>query len=435
MTPRYRSRRYSRSASAARSAMRRNVGAGERRCGGAPYTPGAMRVRQLELRLLAAALTGGWAATAGLVLVGYRPGGPIDVAVGLVAGLPTLVAASALVWPPVPRGRLAFPAIVALGTLSLLLLLPSIGGLVVRLTRGGPQTLLPSIEAAYPWFLALAGTSLFAGLGLARRLLGWRAGRRRRLVLGLALGALLTAVTASLVSAAAVANDLALRDRPAPGSIYGPTDPSLEPPDCTAELAAGSSARLSLRLTGEVDLRPIGEVDLAGLRVGADFRWSGYAATPVALGTYGAARVGGVAWRALPRIGWYRVDPTEVSGADLDRQIVAVALAAGNRTAAEDRGIATVGGARARHCRIAIDGPTFAAAVWPLWLVTGEASIRRWRGQLDYWVFADGEVGRVEATVNGEAYELSPPGILATVRLELEAVARGLDRSVPRPAP
>lgn len=397
------------------------------------YTASAMRVRQFELRLLAAALTSGWALTGGLVLLGYRPGGPIDHLVGLVACLPTAIAAAAVVWPPVPRGRFAFPIIVSLGTLSLLVLLPSIGGLVVRLTRGGPQTLLPSVEAAYPWILALAGTSLFGGFGLARRILGWQAGRRRRLVLGLVLGAALATFTASLVAAAAVLNDLALRDRPALGSIYGPTDPDRDPPTCDGQLEAGASARISLRLWGEVDLRPIGAVDLAGLRVGEDFRWSAYAATPVALGTYGAARIGPNAWRLLPRVGWYRVDPAEVAGADLDRQLVGVALVRDRRTAAEDRGIAIVGGARARHCRIAIDGPTFQASVWPLRLLIGEASIRRWRGQLDYWVFADGEVGRVEATLNGEAYELAPAGILATVRLELEAVARGLDRAVAPP--
>ncbi|HWP63068.1 MAG TPA: hypothetical protein VNO86_06315 [Candidatus Binatia bacterium] len=394
-----------------------------------------MRVRQFELRLLAAALTGAWAATGVLVLVGYRPGGPIDLLVGLAACLPTAIAAAGLRWPPVPRGRLAFPSIVTLGTLSLLVLVPSIGGLVLRLIRGGPQTLLPSVEAAYPWLLALAGTSLFAGFGLARRLLGWSAGRRRRLAVGSAIGAALTIVTASAVAATAVANDLALRDRPVPGSIYGPTDPSLEPPACDAEITAGRSARLSLKLSGEVDLRPIGEVDIAGLRVGDDFRWSGYAATPVALGTYGAARIGSEAWRALPRIGWFRVAPAEVAGADLDRRLVAVALAPENRTAAEDRGIATIGGARARHCRIAVDGSTVRSAVWPLWLLVGDASLRRWRGQLDYWIFADGQVGRVEATVNGEAYELSPPGLLATVRLELDAVARGQDASVARPTP
>ena len=47
-----------------------------------------MRVRTFELRLLAAVLTTLWTIAAGLVLLGYRPGGPIDLLVGLVAASP-----------------------------------------------------------------------------------------------------------------------------------------------------------------------------------------------------------------------------------------------------------------------------------------------------------------------------------------------------------
>ena len=34
------------------------------------------------------------------------------------------------------------------------------------------EALLPSLEASYPWSLALLGTSLFSGFGIARRILG-----------------------------------------------------------------------------------------------------------------------------------------------------------------------------------------------------------------------------------------------------------------------
>ena len=40
-----------------------------------------------------------------------------------------------------------------------------------QLVDRGLQTLLPSLEVAYPWALAILGTSLFAGLGIARRVI------------------------------------------------------------------------------------------------------------------------------------------------------------------------------------------------------------------------------------------------------------------------
>ena len=47
-----------------------------------------MRVRKFELRLVGAALVAGWVVAAGLVLVAYRPGGPLDVLVGLTMIVP-----------------------------------------------------------------------------------------------------------------------------------------------------------------------------------------------------------------------------------------------------------------------------------------------------------------------------------------------------------
>lgn len=172
-----------------------------------------MRVRTFELRLIALVLAGCWTAAAAIVLVGYRPGGPIDVGVGLAALAPALVALVGVAWPPVARGDRAFAGMVSLAAVSLLVLVPSIADLTGQLGARGAQTLLPSVEAAYPWVLALLGTSLLAGFGLARRRLGEAAMRRRRLARGLFLATILAMASGLLFTAVAMANELALRDR------------------------------------------------------------------------------------------------------------------------------------------------------------------------------------------------------------------------------
>ena len=66
------------------------------------------------------------------------------------------------------------------------------------------------------------------------------------------------------------------------------------------------------------------------------------------------------------------------------------------------------GRASSRECRIAIDGPTFQAAFpQAAWLV-GDADLAHWRGQLDYWVFLDGQIGRIAGSVNGDAADIQP---------------------------
>jgi hypothetical protein len=394
-----------------------------------------MRVRRFGLRLLAVVLAVGWLAAAGLVIVGYSPGGPIDRLVGLAA-LPTVaIALAALVWPPVARGDQAFAAIAWLGVGAALVLGPSIGSLVEQLRAGGPQTLLPSLEAAYPWLLALGGTALFAGLGIARRLLGENALRRRRLGLGGLVGAALTVASATLFAGAAIGNDLALRDRPATSSRFGPTDPALEPPECGGALAPGSSAIVALDISGEVDGRPTGDGDLRGSRAGADFRWAAAIASSLVVGRDGWARVGDAAWQLRPGGGWEAVDLAVVEAGALDLQVITTALTAGNRAAAESRGIAYVEGARARHCRIAIDGPTFRLAFPQVAWIVGAAVIDRWRGELDYWVFADGQLGQVVGSINGEGADLTPKGVLGTVRVSMTATDRGTVPAIEPPGP
>ena len=386
-----------------------------------------MRVRAFELRLIAVALVVCWAVAAGLVLLAYRPGGPLDIIVGLTAMTPIAIALAGAIWPPVARGNVAFPVIVGLGVLALLCLVPSIAGVVTQLLAFGSRTLLPSLEAIYPWLLALLATSLFSGFGIARRLEGGTALRRRRLLSGVGIALIATAVSGILFATIAVANDLALRDTPPASSRFGPTSGDDQLSTCDAPLAAGQSARLSLHLNATVDLRPLGSTDLAGIRVGDDFRWLAYVAANRQLGQYGSARIGDRAWTTSPGSRWAAVAPSVVTDDAVDIRALEVALTPGYRATAEDHGMEVIEGARARRCRVAIDGTTFREAFPQVAWLVGDADLHRWRGQLDYWVFLDGRLGQVAGSANGEAGDIVPNALSGTVDVRLTATERGRD--------
>lgn len=394
-----------------------------------------MRARRFELRSIAVGLLAAWALAGVLVLLAYRPGGPLDVVVGLAMLLPSGVAAVAVAWPPVARGDLAYRWMVALGVGSLLVLLPSIGGVVNQLAALGSQTLLPSLEAAYPWALALAGTCLFAGFGLARRLEGATAVRSRRLRVGIAAALALLVPSAGLFAGAAIANELALRERPAGRvSRFGPTDLPGIPLPCDQPVAAGPAARVAGHYEGEVDLRPIGSVDLAGLRVDRDVRWLAYVATPSELGQYGVARRGDRAWTRTPRTTWLPTLARTVEDATVDLQAIEIALAADNRTTAEDRGVEVIEGAPARRCRLGVDGETFRRAFPQIrWLIR-DADISRWRGQVDYWIFLDGQIGQIAGSANGEAAGIDPDALQATIEVRVTATERDRELVIYPPA-
>jgi hypothetical protein len=187
----------------------------------------------------------------------------------------------------------------------------------------------------------------------------------------------------------------------------------------------GTTARLRLELSGIVDLRPIGSVNLSGLRVGGDFRWLAYVATVRQLGEYGSARIGDRAWIRTPSLGWRSVESEVVAADTLDVQALSSTLASDYRATAEDRGVEVLEGARSRRCRIAIDGAIFETAVPQVRWLVGSADLHRWRGQLDYWVFLDGQIGQVAGSVNGEAVGVMPDALQATVELRLTATERG----------
>jgi hypothetical protein len=389
----------------------------------------------LELRLIAVALTACWTLTAALLLAVYRPGGPVDIAVGLMAVGPIAIALTGLVWPPATHGQRGFAGMVWLGLGSLLVLVPSIVDVYDQLVRGGSQTLLPSVEAAYPWALALLGTSLFAGFGIARRALGETAMRRRRLIRGAVVAVVLATGAGSLFTVAAMANELALRDKPTSSSRFGPTDTDREPPVCDAPLTTATSARVELSLSGDLDGRSIGSLDLAGDRSGTDFRWLAYAATPSELGLHGEARIGKEAWVRESFGGWRRGTTSEVAGGTVDSQAIIIALSRSHRAAAELHGVDVVEGARARHCRIAVDGPTFRQAFPEVHWLVGSTEMTHWRGQLDYWVFLDGELGQIIGSINGDAGSIREGALQATIRVELKATDRGADVHLNPPTP
>jgi hypothetical protein len=219
------------------------------------------------------------------------------------------------------------------------------------------------------------------------------------------------------------------------GTTGGPTTGSEQPPRCDAGLSAGESARLNMHMSATVDLRPVGSIELTGLRVGRDMRWLGYAATTGQLGQFGSARIGDHAWTISPGTRWAPVDPASVDADTVDRQALDLALTPELRATAEDRGVEVIEGARARRCRVAGDGLIFEDAFPEVVRLVDKADLHRWRGQLDYWVFLDGQLGQIAGSINGEAAEIVPEALNGTVDVRMTATERGRDTFIYPPTP
>ncbi len=152
--------------------------------------------------------------------------------------------------------------------------------------------------------------------------------------------------------------------------------------------------------------------------------------------------VGARAWLRSGTGAWTRVDPPAppttggaVVTGTLDQAVVSAALGAGRRLAAEDLGIEVLGGAPARHCRLAVDGPTALAAFRPLrWLIgqpplSSAPALGVWRGELDWWVFGDDELGMARVTIGGQP----PPGWGGVLQGTLTATLTARDRTAGPP--
>ena len=394
-----------------------------------------VRVRQFELRLLAVALTILWTAGGGLVLVAYRPGGPVDVLVGVAASLPLIVSVASIIWPPLVRSDRGATGVFWLGLAAGLLLLPSIASVGTQIVQGGSEPLLPSFEVIYPWALALVATSLFAGLGVSRQVISEVGFGRRRLVVSVAFAVVATSIIGGIFAGVSLADDYALRDRPAAHSRFGPTNPNLTPPDCRATLVRPTSAQLQVDFSANVDGRAVGTVGLSGARSGADISWTAQVVKADLYGDIGAVRIGSAGWTLAPGGKWTLVAPELIDGQMVDLTVLQEALSADNRATAEDHGLEYVEGARARHCRIAVDGNTYLASFPQVKWLLGPVNLETWRGELDFWIFGDGEVGMVSGTVNGTAQEVHPHGLLSPAWVKLTATDRDATVLISPPAP
>src|SRR5207247_1704853 len=136
-------------------------------------------------------------------------------------------------------------------------------------------------------------------------------------------------------------------------------DVDRDPPACDGRMGIGVTARVAIDLSGTLDGRSMGTIELTGERNRADVRWLAYAATSRDLGLHGAAVIGKDTWLREPFAGWRRSTPVEIGDAALDLTVFRRALSTGSRAAAGSQGVGVIEGARARQCRIFVDGPTF----------------------------------------------------------------------------
>jgi hypothetical protein len=232
-------------------------------------------------------------------------------------------------------------------------------------------------------------------------------------------------ISGTLLAGAAIANELALRDRPAAASRYGPTDPALLPPLCDGALAAGASANLTLDLGGTVDGRSLGIARVRGTRTGESFRWLADVTTTRDVGLHGTVALWNRAWTRQTGTRWAAVPPAMVEDESLDLALLAAAFAPELRAPAEDLGLVYVEGARARHCRVAVDGTIFRSAFPQVRWLVGAIDLADWRGTIDTWVFADGQLGRAEGHLGGPGFEILPGALRGELSAILTATRRG----------
>jgi hypothetical protein len=406
------------------------------------------------MRILALGLTALWAATALAVAAAYRPGGPLDILVIAICFAPITVSLAAVRWPAEARGPRDRVALVWLWIGAMLLGIPVLYGVGSSLTAAS-QSLAPSVEAAYSAGLALLAMAIWSVLGFAHERVGVPVFQRQASLAAGGLAVVLTAAVAALFGLVVLINEAALLDDGQARSRFGPVGAHLVPPDCDAPLLLGPNAQVSVSARSILDDDPRGSAEVTGLRRGRDEAWSGTWAGPDGEGRTSYLRLGEQAWRrdtaaaggSADERTWRAVPPDPFGlGGDtaltLDGPPHAVVAVPRGQIVAEDLGLEVVEGATARHCRTFMDGPTALDTFLPLrWLLhdsdaPADEQVARWRGEMDWWVFADGELGRARVEVSGSRADTTwdATGVRAVLEAELDAMERDRVPDIAAPA-
>jgi hypothetical protein len=404
------------------------------------------------MKALALVLVLFWAATAISIAAAYRPGGPLDIVVALACFLPVLVAAMAIVWPPVPASDRDRSVIVWIWLAALIFAVPVLYGVASTLATDGPRSLVPSAEGAYAGILALLSMTTFSTAGLVHSRRGVRVFERAATSRTLLSAVASTIAITIAFGVVALINDRSVRREEILTSRYGPTDPELIPPECDLPPTLGENAVVTITAFSSVDNEPRGEARLDGRRGGHDESWGGSWSGPGGSGRIAYRRVARQAWfnpdsddPEAPGTTWLEVSPNGfgLAGADdltMDGPPHSVVSGPRGSIVPEDLGLVVIEGARARHCRTFVDGPTALVTFLPLqWLVGAEtiesdAGLSDWRGEMDWWVFADGDIGRATVEVSGGRGEVwTQEGVRGVLEAELDATdrTRAIDIQLP----
>jgi hypothetical protein len=406
------------------------------------------------MRPLALVLTTLWAATALAVAAAYRPGGPLDLVVIVLSFAPVAVAVVGVRWPVEARSHRDRVGLVWLWLGALLLGIPVLYGVASSLIGSGPQSLVPSVEAAYAGGLALLAMAGWSVLGFVHGRLRRRAFAREPSLIAGGLAIVVTAAIGALFALIVLINEATLVPDATSSSRFGPVSADIEPPDCDVPPSLGANAAVSIAARSSLDDEPRGEAHLSGSRRGRDEAWRGEWSGPEGSGELSYLRLGTQAWLrgtgVVPDEGesaWRiaRPDPfglTGTAGLTMDGPPFAIVDVPRGRIVAEDLGLELVEGATARHCRSFIDGPTAVDTFLPLrWLLDDDEQdvheqVGRWRGEMDWWVFGDGELGRARVEVSGSRADTTwqDTGVRATLQAELEAVDRDRRPEIAAPA-
>jgi hypothetical protein len=412
------------------------------------------------MRLLALGLTALWAATALAVAAAYRPGGPLDIVVIAISFAPVVVALLGVRWPVRPRAPRDRVALTWLWIGAVLLGIPVLYGVATSLTSASSQSLVPSVEAAYAGGWALMAMALSSVLGFVHGRLRVPAFDRQASLIASGLAVVVTAVIGALFGLIVLINEVSLIPDASPASRFGPVGADLVPPDCDVPVRLGPNATVTVAARSSLDDEARGEAMLSGARRAQDESWSGSWSGPDGSGQASYLRLGTQAWVrgtdftgpgaspdnatveagatvAADSTAWLPVepDPFGLNGREqltLDGPAHAIVDVPRGRIVAEDLGLEVVESATARHCRTFMDGPTALDTFLPLrWLLhdsqePAHAQVGRWRGEMDWWVFADGELGRARVEVSGSRADTTwdATGVRAVLEAQLDAVDR-----------